>query len=103
MRAAIFTLTKQVLHEGVVRCYGRGLLWTYLRIKCRHNAREDDVRDALATLDIPGKESRRKGPDKDRKGGEFIALARVKVEGEGKRKGTGDQCSQLPTRGLSTP
>jgi len=72
MRAETFALTKQALHEGVVRCYGRGLLRTYLRIKYRHTAREDDVRDAIATLDIPGTESRRKGPDKGRKGGEFI-------------------------------
>ena len=26
MRAVTFTLTKQTLHEGIVRCYGRGLL-----------------------------------------------------------------------------
>jgi hypothetical protein len=71
MRAETFALTKQALHEGVVRCYGRGLLRTYLHIKYRHNAREDDVRDAIATLDIPGTESRRKGPDKGRKGGEL--------------------------------
>ena len=56
MRAETFALIKQSLHEGVVRCYGRGLLRTYLRIKYRHNAREDDVRDAIATLDIPGTE-----------------------------------------------
>jgi hypothetical protein len=72
MRAETFALTKQALHEGVVRCYGRGLLRTYLRIKYRHNAREDDVRDAIATLDTPGTESRRKGPDKGRKESEFI-------------------------------
>src|SRR5436305_5843405 len=72
MRVETFALIKQALHDGVVRCYGRGLLRTYLRIKYRHNAREDDVRDAIATLDIPGTESRRKGPDKGRKGGEFI-------------------------------
>ena len=71
-RAETFALTKQALHKGVVRCYGRGLLKTYLRIKYQHNAREDDVRDAIATLDNPGTESRRKGPDKGRKGGEFI-------------------------------
>jgi hypothetical protein len=47
-------------------------LRTYLRIKYRHNAREDDVRDAIATLDIPGTESRRKGPDKGRQREEFI-------------------------------
>ena len=74
MRAVTFTLTKQALYEGVVRCYGRGLLRTYLRIKYRYNACEDDVRDAIVTLDTPGTESRRKGPNKGRKGGEFITL-----------------------------
>jgi hypothetical protein len=72
MRAQTFALTKEALQEGVVRCYGRGLLRTYLRIKYQHHAREDDVRDALTTLDTRGTESRRKGPDKGRKGGEFI-------------------------------
>src|SRR6266516_1896513 len=47
MRAETFALVKQALHEGVVRCYGRGLLRTYLRIKHQHHAREDDVRDAI--------------------------------------------------------
>jgi hypothetical protein len=28
VRAETFALTKQALHEGVVRCYGRGLLST---------------------------------------------------------------------------
>jgi hypothetical protein len=50
MRAVTFALTKQAFHEGVVRCYSRGLLRTYLRIKYRHNAREDDVRDTFITL-----------------------------------------------------
>jgi hypothetical protein len=72
MRAQTFALTKEALQEGVVRCYGRGLLRTYLRIKYQHHAREDDVRDALTTLDTRETESRRKGPDKGRKGGEFI-------------------------------
>jgi hypothetical protein len=72
IRAVTFALTKQALQEEVVRCYGRGLLRTYLRIKYRHNAREDDVRDAITTLNTRGTESRRKGPDKGRKGGEFI-------------------------------
>jgi len=67
MRAETFSLIKQALHEGVVRCYGRGLLQTYLRIKYQHHAREDDVRDAIAALDIPGTESRRKAPIKDAK------------------------------------
>jgi hypothetical protein len=72
MRAEIFALTKQALHEGVVRYYGRGLLRTYLRVKYQHHAREDDVRDAIITLDISETKSRRKGPNKGRKGGEFI-------------------------------
>jgi hypothetical protein len=60
------------LHKGVVRFYGRELLRTYLRLKFQHNAREDDVRDALATLDIHRTASRRKGPAKTRsKGGEY--------------------------------
>ena len=71
-RAETFSLVKSALHQGVVRCYGRGLLRTYLRLRHHHNAREDDVRDALATLDSVGTESRRKGPDKSRKGGEYI-------------------------------
>jgi hypothetical protein len=43
-----------------------------LRIKYRHNTRKDDVRDAIITLNTRGIESRRKGPDKRRKGEEFI-------------------------------
>jgi hypothetical protein len=57
-----------------VRCYSKGLLRIYLRVKYQYYAREDDVRDAIITLDISGTESRRKGPDKRRKGGEFIIL-----------------------------
>jgi len=73
MRAETFALVKTALHQCVVRCYGRGLLRTYLRIKYHHHAREDDVRDALAMLDTPGTESRRKGTDKTRsKGGEYL-------------------------------
>jgi hypothetical protein len=72
MRAETFALIKQALHDGVVCCYGRGLRRTYLRIRYRYNAREDDVRDTIAALDIPATESHRKGPDKAREGGEFI-------------------------------
>ena len=57
LRQETFTLVEQALRQGVVRCYGRGLLRAYLRIKFRHNAREDDVRDALAMLDAAGTES----------------------------------------------
>jgi hypothetical protein len=56
----------------VVRCYDRGLLRTYLRVTHRRQARDDDVRDALSTLDTAGTESRRKGPNKSREGGEYI-------------------------------
>jgi hypothetical protein len=55
-----------------VRYYNKGLLRTYLRVKYQYHAREDDVRNAIITLDILGTESRRKSPDKRRKGGEFI-------------------------------
>jgi hypothetical protein len=72
LRAETFSLVQEALQQGVVRCYGRGLLRTYLRIKHRHQAREDDVRDALAMLDVAGTESRRKGADRRHKGGEFI-------------------------------
>lgn len=54
-----------------MRCYGRGLLQSYLRLK-GHHAREDDVRDALAHLDPESTEARRRGPDKIRQSGEFI-------------------------------
>ena len=71
-RAKTFALVKSVLHQGVARCYGRGLLRTYLRVAHGHQARDDDVRDALSTLDTAGTESRRKGPNKSRQGGEYI-------------------------------
>ena len=45
---------------------------TYLRVAHHHHAREDDVRDALAMLDAAGTTSRRKGPNRRHKGGEFI-------------------------------
>lgn len=71
-RTQIFSLVQQALHNGLVRCYGRGLLRTYLRINHSHHAREDDVRDALAILDEAGTDSRRKGPDKRHQGKEYI-------------------------------
>jgi rhodanese-related sulfurtransferase len=71
-RAETFTLVEQALQQGEVRCYGRGLFRTYLQVKYHHNAREDDVRDALAALDAVGVESRRKGSDKRQKDGEYI-------------------------------
>jgi hypothetical protein len=70
-RTETFALTRQALDEGTIRCYGRGLLQSYLRLQ-GHHAREDDVREALAHLDPEGTEARRRGPDKTRKGGEFI-------------------------------
>ena len=51
-------MVDQALKQGEVRCYGSGLLLTYLRVKFRHNAREDDVRDALVMLDAAGTELR---------------------------------------------
>jgi hypothetical protein len=44
----------------------------YLRIKYRHNTREDNIRDTITALNILGTESRRKGPDKGREEREFI-------------------------------
>lgn len=41
---------RQALQQGECRCYGRGLLKTYLHTKFSHNARDDDVRDALSHL-----------------------------------------------------
>jgi hypothetical protein len=65
-------LVESALHQGVVRCYGRELLRTHLRVAYQHHTREDDVRDALAHLDRTGTASRRKGADKGREGGEYI-------------------------------
>jgi hypothetical protein len=59
------------LEEGTVRCYGRGLLQSYLRLQGYH-AREDDVRNTLAHYDPEGTVARRRGPNKTRNGGEFI-------------------------------
>jgi len=64
-RAETFALVKEALQQGTVRCYCRGLLRTYLRVVYRHQARDDDVRDALAALDAAGTESRRKGPQQE--------------------------------------
>jgi hypothetical protein len=71
-RAQTFHLIKDTLNQGVVRCYGRGLLRTYLRVAYTHNAREDNVRDALGVLDQEGTQSRRKGVDKRSTTGEYI-------------------------------
>lgn len=70
-RRETFVRVRQALQEDTVRCYGRGLLQTYLRLQ-GHHAREDDVRDALAYFDAEGTEARRRGPDKAHSGGEFI-------------------------------
>lgn len=64
-RAETFTLVRQALQQGECRYYGRGLLKTYLRVKFLHNARDDDVRDALSHLDEIGTNSRRPGPKKN--------------------------------------
>jgi hypothetical protein len=71
-RAETFSLVEEALQQGVVRCYGRGLLRAFLRVKYHHQAREDDVRDALAQLDAAGTEARSKGPNKRHQGGEYI-------------------------------
>jgi hypothetical protein len=71
-RATTFELVAEALQQGVVRCYGRALLRTYFSVKFHHNGTEDDVRDALKALDAAGVESRRRGPDKRQKGGEYI-------------------------------
>jgi hypothetical protein len=60
-RAETFSSVEEALQQGM-RCYGRGLLRAFLRVKYRHQAREDDVRDALAQLDPAGR-----GPTKDTK------------------------------------
>jgi hypothetical protein len=44
----------------------------YLCIKYRYNTREDNVRNTIIIFNIPGTESRREGPNKGRKGGEFV-------------------------------
>lgn len=72
LRAETFSLVEKALQEGVVRCYGRRLLRAFLRVKYHHQAREDDVRDALAELDAAGTEARKKGPSKTHQRGEFI-------------------------------
>ena len=46
-RARTFALVEQALQHGECRSYGRELMKTYLRVKFRHNARNDDVRGAL--------------------------------------------------------
>jgi hypothetical protein len=71
-RSETFELVAQALQQGEARCYGRGLMRTYLGVKFHHNARDDDVRDALITLDPAGVQSRQRGPDKRQKGGEYI-------------------------------
>lgn len=70
-RQETFVQVRQALQEGTVRCYGRGLLQTYLRLQ-DHHAREDDVRDALAHFDAEGTTARGRRPDKSHRGGEFI-------------------------------
>jgi hypothetical protein len=71
-RSETFALVAQALQQGEVRCCGRRLLRTYLSVKVRHNARDDDVRDALIALDPAGVQSRQRGPDKRQKDGEYI-------------------------------
>lgn len=71
-RARTLDLVKQALQRGECCSYGRGLMRTYLHVKFQHNAREDDVRDAIQMLDKKGTESRRPEPNKDHLKGEYI-------------------------------
>ncbi len=70
-RAETFARVQAALQEGTCRCYGRGLLQSYLRLS-GYIAREDDVRDALAHFDPQGTKARRRGPSRRHPGGEFI-------------------------------
>jgi hypothetical protein len=57
-RSETFALVAQALQQGEARCYGRRLMRTYLSVKFCHNARDDDVRNALTALDPAGVQSR---------------------------------------------
>jgi hypothetical protein len=46
-RARTFTLVEVLLKEGTIRCWGRHLIQTKLRIHHHFQAREEDVRDVL--------------------------------------------------------
>lgn len=56
-REETFSLIKKAFQEGECHCYSRELLKTYLKVKYHHNARDDDVRDALAYLNQKRTES----------------------------------------------
>jgi hypothetical protein len=71
-RARTYALVKALLKEGTIRCWGRQFVQTKLRIHHQHQAREEDVRDALQDLDLQGTSARRPGPPRRHKGGEFI-------------------------------
>lgn len=61
-----------MLQQGECRCYGQRLLKTYLPVKFQYNARDDDVRDALAQLDQKKTESCRPGLKKSYICGKYI-------------------------------
>lgn len=65
-------MVNQALLQDECHCYGRELLKTYLQVKFHHNARDDDVCDALSQLDAKGTISRKPGPKKNHKAGEYI-------------------------------
>ena len=71
-RTRTFILVEQALQLEECRGYGRELMKNYLRLKFHHDAREDDVRDALSILDEVGTASRKPGPKKHHMGGEYI-------------------------------
>jgi hypothetical protein len=71
-QAETFQRVESALNEGTARNYGRGHLTTYLRCQQAYPAREDDLRDALSTLDREGTRARQLGPKKRRKGSEFL-------------------------------
>jgi hypothetical protein len=71
-RSETFDLVRQELNKGTVRLYGRELVVTHLRTYRGYRAREDDVRDALRRLDGQGTTTRKPGPRRKQRGGEFI-------------------------------
>ena len=71
-RTDTFNLVREVFQQGECRSFGREMLKTYLQIKHHHNAREDDVRDALHYFDQQGTDARRPGPTKSHTRGEYV-------------------------------
>jgi len=69
-RIETFQQVHEALGEGAVRNYGRGHFDAFLRSQKQYPAREDDVRDAIKTLDPQGTQARRLGPRKQRPRGQ---------------------------------